>query len=45
MLEESSPAVMRSPDTSWVQSSGWNALSPEQQASFAPIAPDFVIEL
>jgi Uma2 family endonuclease len=37
--------AMRSPDTSWVQSSRWNALSPEQQASFAPIAPDFVIEL
>jgi Uma2 family endonuclease len=35
----------RSPDTSWVLSSRWNALSPQQQASFAPIAPDFVIEL
>ncbi len=35
----------RSPDTSWVQSSRWNALSPQEQASFAPIAPDFVIEL
>ncbi|MEO1446357.1 MAG: Uma2 family endonuclease, partial [Cyanobacteria bacterium J06635_11] len=23
----------------------WNALTPEQQASFAPICPDFVIEL
>jgi Uma2 family endonuclease len=37
--------AMRSPDTSWVLSSRWNALSPQQQASFAPIAPDFVIEL
>jgi Uma2 family endonuclease len=45
MLEESRPAVMRSPDTSWIQSSRWNKLSPQQQASFAPIAPDFVIEL
>jgi Uma2 family endonuclease len=35
----------RSPDTAWVLSSRWNALSPQQQASFAPIAPDFVIEL
>jgi Uma2 family endonuclease len=35
----------RSPNTSWIQSSRWNALSPQQQASFAPIAPDFVIEL
>lgn len=37
--------AIRSPDTSWVLSSHWNALSPEQQASFALIAPDFVIEL
>jgi Uma2 family endonuclease len=35
----------RSPDTAWIESTRWNALSPEQQASFAPIAPDFVIEL
>ena len=37
--------AMRSPDTSWIQSDRWNALSPEEQASFAPIVPDFVIEL
>ena len=36
---------MRSPDTSWIQSNRWNALSPEEQSSFAPIVPDFVIEL
>ena len=35
----------RSPDTSWIQSDRWNGLSPEEQASFAPIVPDFVIEL
>jgi Uma2 family endonuclease len=35
----------RSPDTAWIRSERWNALSPEQQASFAPICPDFVIEL
>jgi Uma2 family endonuclease len=35
----------RSPDTSWILADRWNALSPEQQASFAPIVPDFVIEL
>ncbi|MGB7417239.1 MAG: Uma2 family endonuclease [Thermosynechococcaceae cyanobacterium] len=35
----------RSPDTAWIQSDRWNALSPEEQASFAPIVPDFVIEL
>lgn len=35
----------RSPDTSWIPSDRWNALSAEQQESFAPICPDFVIEL
>jgi Uma2 family endonuclease len=35
----------RSPDTSWILADRWNALSPEQQASFAPIVPEFVIEL
>ncbi len=35
----------RSPDTAWIQTERWTALSSEEQASFAPIAPDFVIEL
>ncbi|PZV12931.1 MAG: hypothetical protein DCF22_11355 [Leptolyngbya sp.] len=35
----------RSPDAAWILSDRWNALSLEQQASFAPIAPDFVVEL
>ncbi|MCY7284969.1 MAG: Uma2 family endonuclease [Cyanobacteria bacterium CAN_BIN43] len=35
----------RSPDAAWILSDRWNALRPEQQASFAPIAPDFVVEL
>ncbi len=35
----------RSPDASWISLSRWNALSDEQKASFAPICPDFVIEL
>jgi Uma2 family endonuclease len=35
----------RAPDTAWIRSDRWNALTPEQQASFAPIVPDFVIEL
>lgn len=35
----------RSPDTAWIQADRWNMLSPEQQASFAPIVPDFVVEL
>lgn len=35
----------RSPDAAWILSNRWHALTPEQQASFAPIAPDFVVEL
>ena len=35
----------RSPDAAWILSDRWNALQPAQQASFAPIAPDFVVEL
>ncbi|MGL5082060.1 MAG: Uma2 family endonuclease [Microcoleaceae cyanobacterium] len=35
----------RSPDVSWIHSERWNQLSPKQQASFPPIAPDFVLEL
>ncbi|MEH2444877.1 MAG: Uma2 family endonuclease [Nostoc sp.] len=35
----------RSPDASWVKVERWNALTPEQQEKFAPICPDFVVEL
>ena len=35
----------RSPDASWIKLSRWNTLSTEQQAKFAPICPDFVVEL
>lgn len=35
----------RSPDVSWIQIERWNALTPEQQEKFPPIAPDFVLEL
>ena len=35
----------RSPDASWIKLDRWNALSAEQKSSFAPICPDFVIEL
>jgi Uma2 family endonuclease len=35
----------RSPDASWIKLERWNALTAEQKASFAPICPDFVIEL
>jgi Uma2 family endonuclease len=35
----------KSPDVSWIKSERWNQLSAEEKASFAPICPDFVIEL
>ncbi|MEG5035349.1 Uma2 family endonuclease [Microcoleus sp. AT3-D2] len=35
----------RSPDASWIKLERWNALTEEQKASFAPLCPDFVIEL
>jgi Uma2 family endonuclease len=37
--------AMRSPDACWILQERWDALTPEQQAKFAPICPDFVIEL
>lgn len=35
----------RSPDAAWIARDRWNALTPEQQEQFPPIAPDFVVEL
>jgi Uma2 family endonuclease len=40
-----STGAERSPDASWIKLERWNALSSEQQQRFAPICPDFVIEL
>ena len=37
--------AMRSPDVSWIAKEKWEAITPEQQSRFAPICPDFVIEL
>ena len=37
--------AIRAPDTSWMKLERWNALTDQQKASFAPICPDFVIEL
>src|SRR5262249_5184031 len=37
--------AMRSPDASWLFKSRWNALSAEERKKFAPLCPDFVIEL
>jgi Uma2 family endonuclease len=35
----------RSPDAAWIKLERWNAIPPEQQVKFAPICPDFVVEL
>jgi Uma2 family endonuclease len=35
----------RSPDVSWIAIARWNALTKEEKRGFAPIAPDFVLEL
>jgi Uma2 family endonuclease len=35
----------RSPDVSWIRRERWDALTSEQKKSFAPICPDFVVEL
>ncbi len=35
----------RSPDASWIELTKWNSLSSEQKTKFAPICPDFVVEL
>lgn len=34
-----------SPDASWVRREKWDALSEDEQEGFAPLCPDFVIEL
>ena len=35
----------RSPDAAWVRQDRWDALTREQQEGFAPLCPDFVLEL
>lgn len=37
--------AIRSPDAAWVECSRWERLSPEQRRKFAPLCPDFVLEL
>ncbi|MEZ4825307.1 MAG: Uma2 family endonuclease [Bacteroidia bacterium] len=36
---------VKSPDACWIAIDRWNALSPEDQARFAPVCPDFVVEI
>jgi Uma2 family endonuclease len=35
----------RSPDVSWVARQRWDALTPAERKTFAPLCPDFVVEL
>lgn len=35
----------RSPDLSWIKSEKWNAISKTKRRKFAPVCPDFVVEL
>ena len=36
---------MRAPDAAWVRNERWRALSEQDQNRYAPLCPDFVIEL
>ena len=38
-------SATRSPDAAWIRRDRWNRLTKAEQASFAPLCPDFVIEL
>jgi Uma2 family endonuclease len=40
-----STGAERSPDAAWLKRERWETLSAEQQQKFAPICPDFVVEL
>lgn len=40
-----SNGAVRSPDVSWISLNRWNSLSNQQKRGFAPIDPDFIIEL
>jgi Uma2 family endonuclease len=40
-----STGAERSPDAAWMRLDRWNGLTLAQQQKFAPICPDFIIEL
>jgi len=37
--------AIRSPDAAWILRTRWEKLTPDQKKSFAPLCPDFVVEL
>ncbi|MEO1296781.1 MAG: Uma2 family endonuclease [Cyanobacteria bacterium J06636_16] len=40
-----SNGAIRSPEVAWVAQERWERLTPEERKGFAPLCPDFVIEL
>ena len=36
---------MRSPDVSWIAKDRWDAIPQSEQEKFAPVCPDFIIEI
>lgn len=36
---------VRSPDAAWVSAEKWNALSDKQKEGFAPVCPEFIVEV
>ncbi|KST66215.1 Uma2 family endonuclease [Mastigocoleus testarum] len=37
--------AVRSPDAAWIKKVDWEAIPPEKRKKFAPICPEFVVEL
>ena len=37
--------AVRSPDAAWIKKTDWEAIQSEQRKKFAPICPEFVVEL
>ncbi|HEY9872298.1 MAG TPA: Uma2 family endonuclease, partial [Candidatus Obscuribacterales bacterium] len=44
-VREAWATPIRSPDAAWVRQERWDALTPEEKEGFAPLCPDFVLEL
>lgn len=38
-------SAVRSPDTSWVSMEKWKALTEKEKRSFAPVCPEFIVEI
>jgi Uma2 family endonuclease len=38
-------SAVRSPDSAWVKSERWNALTEKEKEQFPPLCPDFILEI